>query len=538
MKQPKHALLTALLQAPDCPGVYLFKTAQGSVVYIGKAKVLRARVRHYKLGFGKEWKATTILSKADTVEYVETASELEALLLEAKLIQSYQPPCNVLLKTGQPYIYFVITRPKQDLPRFEMVRNKHKKGTYFGPFIDRSAAKKAFLYLQKTFQLQVCNKTIEGGCLAYHMHRCAGTCRSDFDREAYEQRLALVGRALRKDRSKVIRELEKKMEEENARYAFEKAQQLKIYRDACVRVYETLMTSFDKPNSLRRLADKDIWVMHSDDLFFYLIVFRETDGVVSKHRLFCLPQQENQSEQVQEYITSYYREYMPSQQVWIDTLSGSIELDCDLIEKFCVRWHSMAHSIDMVSPLPENEIATLARVYAEKETAKKRYLGRDLKAFLQIPFVPKTIDCFDISHKQGHAMVGSCVRFKDGQPAADGYRHFHIKSLDQQNDYAALQEIVMRRYKEASSLPDIIVIDGGKGQLSAVQAVLGSFLRGRQTALISLAKREETVFSAQFPEGKRINQKSIAGQTLIALRDYAHHAAISFHRKTSLRKIS
>lgn len=169
-------------------------------------------------------------------------------------------------------------------------------------------------------------------------------------------------------------------------------------------------------------------------------------------------------------------------------------------------------------------LVRLGLVHAETEQAKQATLAASLKRLLALPREPRTIDCFDISHKQGMFMVGSCVRFTDGKPDKQQFRHFHIKTVEHQDDYACLREIVARRYKDKTNVPDLVVIDGGKGQLSAVADLIPGI------ECISLAKREETVFSNRFPDGKKLDQKSHAGQMLIALRDYAHHFAISFHR--------
>ncbi|MGD1997815.1 MAG: excinuclease ABC subunit UvrC [Candidatus Dependentiae bacterium] len=523
-------LITDISALPRTPGVYLFKDERGQVCYIGKAKSLRDRVRSYLNNYGREYKATTIISDSVRLEHVKTATELEAMLLEAKLIQSYQPPCNVLLKTGQPYVYFLITQ--QPLPRFTLTKNKQAKGTYFGPFIERNAARKAHRYLEESFQLYLCKKAIPGGCLAYHMHRCAGICRDDFDEEGYRSRLRMVQRALTKGREEVIAELQDQVKEASAALNFERAAQLVKYQKAFNHVFDSVAAKFDRPQSLQRLADKDIWLWHEgdDEPFGTLLLLREKGGIVRTSRRWCVVRgDQSLTEVLHDYIEGYYRLFTPAQQI----LCTHELPDAVLLGQFITQWHALPQSVTVSAPpgLEHGEIMVLANLHAHNEFAKTVRSGQHLKRLLQLSKTPRTIDCFDISHKQGHAMVGSCVRFTDGRPDGNGYRRFHIKSLNQQNDFAALQEIVTRRYRNREDLPDIIVIDGGKGQLSAVRAVMGHRLVGTTTTLVSLAKREETVFGEQFPEGKILDQKSVGGQLLIALRDYAHHAAVSFHRE-------
>lgn len=534
MKQCNPELKKLISSAPQVPGVYQYKTADGSMLYIGKARVLRSRLKSYVAGYGTDWKATSLLDAAATIEWVTTESELAAMLLEARLIQSYQPPFNVLLKTGQPYTYFLITNDA--IPQFLLVRNKQRKGTYFGPFIEKMAARKAHRFLQETFALQLCNKKIPGGCLAYHMKRCAGMCRPDFDADGYRQRISLVRRALRSTKAAMITELDEQIATANQEMLFERSAQLTTYRQALSTMYESLAAQFDRPTSLQRLADRDVWLWHAardEQSFGYLFLFRERQGVMTKARVFCLLGEPGSPALLGEYLSSYYRLYRPAPQVLV---SDAIEQP-GLLAAFVASWHTLSYEVTIDAPARDthHELMLFAKAQAHHEREKTQQVGRHVRQMLKLGVTPRRIDCFDISHKQGHAMVGACVRFLNGRPDHKNVRNFHIKTLSGQNDYAALQEIVQRRYADPTQLPDMIVIDGGKGQLSAVREVIGHLVDEAGVELVSLAKREETIFSAQFPEGKVLNQKSVPAQMLIALRDYAHHRAISFHRATVSR---
>lgn len=534
MKQYNPELKNLISTAPQTPGVYQYKTADGSVLYIGKARVLRNRLKSYLAGYGTDWKATSLLDAADTVEWVKTDTELAAMLLEARLIQSYQPPFNVLLKTGQPYTYFLITN--DTLPQFVLVRNKQRKGTYFGPFIEKTAARRAHRFLQETFALQLCNKKIPGGCLAYHMRRCAGICRPDFDAEGYRQRVSLLRRALRSTKAAMITELDDMIAAANEEMLFERSAQLTTYRQALGTMYESLATQFDRPTSLQRLADRDVWLWRpgaSPHDFSHLFLFRERQGVLTKSRVFSLLGEQGGPALLGEYLNSYYRLYRPAPQVLVSDVIEQPEL----LAAFSSSWHKLSYEVTVDAPARDvhHELMLLARAQAHHELEKTQHVARLVRQLLKLRRTPRRIDCFDISHKQGHAMVGACVRFVNGKPDHANLRNFHIKTLSGQNDYAALQEIVQRRYADVSQLPDMIVIDGGKGQLSAVRQVIGHIVDAAGVELVSLAKREETIFSEAFPEGKVLNQKSVPAQMLIALRDYAHHRAISFHRATATR---
>jgi excinuclease ABC subunit C len=403
-------------QLPLLPGVYLFKNKDGIIIYIGKAKSLKVRVSSYFQNT-TDWKVKALLDEATSLEHIITNTETEALLLEAQLVQEYDPKFNVLLKTGQPFLYLMISN--QSLPHLKIVRNKDDKGTYFGPFIHKSQARSVLNFLTQTFQLFCCNKKIENGCLDYHLGKCAGTCMKQFNKADYLFRILLVDDVLRQDHETFLNRIDTKIKEYSDGLSFEKARNLYRYKQDVTTIFKTLQAKY------------------SDTKYIHEIAKATT-----------------QSESIDNY----------------------------------------------------SEIA------------------QELKRLLQLQGLPETIDCFDISHFQSRFLVGSCVRFSHGKPDKNKFRRFMIKTLAEQNDYAALQEVVMRRYKDSKELPDLILIDGGKGQRNAVLSLLG------KTPCISLAKKEELLFSDYHPDGFALDVKTGIGKLLISLRDYAHHFAISYHK--------
>lgn len=513
---------------PHKPGVYFFKDAQGTIVYIGKAKDLKKRTTQYLQRQGLDLKADSLLAVSVAVEYQVTDNEIQALLLEAKLIQSYQPQFNVLLKHGQPFIYICATQGK--IPELILVRNQKRKGTYVGPFIESGAARKAHEFVVKTFRLKLCKKKIENGCLNYHLGICAGSCRSDFDLDAYRQRLELALEALKNEPRVFVDYVKQKIEEHNARLEFEQSRQLHSYCQAFEKLSSSLLCPFANIDDAAR---KDIWIFTEDG--HHLYVFQERDTVVKRKRIFYFPisvlGQEEQQEVLFEHMVSFYRSYKPPAMILASCPLGQ---DVAIYEAFLKEWHALPYNVTLLNPADGHfaAIVRLATIQAQQEIERRSTLSKALKLMLKTPMLVETIDCFDISHKQGMYMVGSCVRFTNGQPDKSFMRHFHIKTVEHQNDYAALQEIVMRRYRSEQDMPDIIMIDGGKGQLHAIQECLPN------VEIISLAKREETIFSARLANtGKKLDQKHYASQVLIALRDYAHHVAISFHRSVEGRSL-
>lgn len=403
---------------PDKAGVYLFKDTHNTIIYVGKATSIRSRVRSYFTNQKIDWKSASIIAEHKDIEYIITKNEAEAAILEAHLIRDYQPKFNVSLKSGNPFIYLLFSVEK--LPKIKVVRTKKEKGFHFGPFMQKRHARAVHAYLVKTFRLKLCKQKLEHGCLDYHLGICAGTCRDDFDEQAYRLRLHLAMDALKNDQTAYTKKIQEHINQYNKALTFEKAKYLSEY-----------LHNYDK--------------------------------IVMTIKLHFSPAK---------FATSI----------------------------------SLATAPIITEPIPED-------------------IAMQTQAFLKADKKISTIDCFDISHFQSKSIVGSCVRFVNGKPDKQYCRRFLIKSISKQDDYAALREIVERRYKEPDDLPDAILIDGGKGQLNAIKDLVPN------TYCMSLAKKEERLFCPAYPDGVHLPMNCAVGKQLIALRDYAHHFAISYHRK-------
>jgi excinuclease ABC subunit C len=402
---------------PNAPGVYFFKDSNNVIIYVGKANSLKQRLSSYFQKNHDDWKIKALVDDHAHIEYIVTHNETEALLLEAQLIHEHQPKYNVLLKSGQPFVYILFT--KTDKPTMKLVRNKKEKGTYFGPFIHKNAARKVFQFLQRTFQLIPCNQTIENGCLQYHVGICPGSCKGIFDQKDYLLRLNLAMDVLKEDHGAYKEKIKNRIVEHNHNLEFEKSRSLNEYLINIDSIFNVIETNF--------------------------------------------------------------------------------------------RFHKFAdHLFPITTPFsPAYDTTTIAEL---------------LQTFLQLQKPVITVDCFDISHFQSRSIVGASVRFTHGMPDKQSFRRFQIKSLETQNDYAALQEIVQRRYRNPVDIPDVILIDGGKGQRNAVKHLFPN------STCISLAKKEEIIYGDRYPEGIMLDLKTAVGQFFIALRDYTHYFAISYHK--------
>ena len=450
---------------PKAAGIYYFKDKDGQVLYVGKAKNLAHRVNSY-FQKGYDWKVAALIEEYASLDYILTKNETEALLLEAQMVKEHQPKYNVLLKEGQPFLYILFTT-NAELPVIELVRNKRKKGTYFGPFLHKRQARGVAAYLSETFRLNLCNKKIANGCLDYHFGKCAGSCLENFDKNEYLFRLQLAMDVLRGNHKESIKNLKEKIKEYNKAMAFESSRRLANYLENLDIIFETIRTRFHE-----KKYEHDIFVATT-------------------------PTKVKPRDEALEQLGAFLSPPVP---------------------------------IVSSERLREPRDASTGSARTGKNAPGKSNSGRieEMNASLMVSAegtqVYRTIDCFDISHFQSSYLVGSCVRFSNGVPDKNNFRRFKIKTLQTQNDYAALQEIISRRYRNPEEIPDLILIDGGKGQLSAAQAVLPN------ATIISLAKREETIFSTSFPEGKKLDIHTPVGQLLIALRDYAHHFAITYHK--------
>lgn len=402
---------------PKAPGVYLFKDAHGTVLYIGKAVNLQARVNSYFANYARDWKIKALIDEHATIAHIVTNTEHDALVLEAQLIQEYQPKYNRLLKEGNPFIYIRYTQ--KPYPTFAISRTKTTKGIYFGPFVQKQDARKSLHFIIDTFKLYRCGKSMKHGCLLYHIGKCSGSCLPNFDEAAYAVRAALALHMLRNERDQFIATLKTEIQKASDALQFERAKHLHDY------------------------------LQHVDTLFYTLNKYNS----------------------------------------------------------------SLLYASAAASTLMPAETATISPT-----------LSDELQELVGSEEPIHTIDCFDISHFQSRSIVGSAVRFTNGIPDKKEFRRFIVRTLNQQNDYAALQEIVKRRYKKEADLPDLILIDGGIGQRNATLAVMPTVL------IASLAKREETLYCPAHPDGIVLDLHTDAGKTLIALRDYTHHFAITYHR--------
>ena len=418
-------LLEKARNLPRQPGVYIMKDISGTEIYVGKAKVLPQRVMSYFLKSDHTPKTIALVENIVDFEYIVTDTELEALLLESRLIKDLQPKYNIMLKHNELYPFIEITID-EDFPQVLVTRKKnHPKSRYFGPFVAAGDLKACISQLQRIFKFRACKRKIKAddpkafrqrGCLNYHIGRCSGVCRGEVSKTEYRKRISGLIRFLSGQKKDLIEDLRKDMSEAANKYHYEEA------------------------GALRDLISA------------------------------------------------------------LENLNQYPELDSSLAP---------------MAPVIEVEKGLIR-----------------LQEALKLPLTPKTIEGIDIANLQGGETVGSLVKFVDGQPFKDGYRRFRIKTVDGQNDFECMNEVVTRRYgriaREGGELPDIILIDGGKGQLHSASTALKQ-IGVHPKALISLAKREELIYREGHSEPLRLTRRNEGLRLLMHVRDESHRFAQHYH---------
>ena len=531
---------------PPGPGVYQHKDAEGKVLYVGKAKSLRSRVRQYfQKSRSVDPRIEAMLSKATDLEVIVTESEVEALILEANLIKKLKPRYNVSLKDDKSYPYIVITN--EPYPRVFVTRQVRRDGSrYFGPYTDVKNVRAALKSVRDIFMIRSCNYFIDEEsirkhqikvCLDYHIKKCEGPCEGLVSRERYNAMIDQVAALLQGKTASLIAELSGEMEQLAAQMKFEDAALLRD-RIKGLQAYTEKQKVVDLDQT-----DRDIigFAVDGDDACGVIFKLREGKMIGRQHYYMGNVDQKPEGEVVETLVQQYYLEadYIPKE-VFVP---APIE-DLDALQKWLSNRRGEAVTVTCPTEGEEGKLVRLSNANAKylldelKVQKMKRadYIPhpvRSLQRDLNLKELPRKIECFDISNIQGTDSVASMVVFVDGKPKKSEYRKFKIASVTGPDDFASMKEVIRRRYsrllEEHQTLPDLIMVDGGKGQLSSAVDVLGS-LGIHHQSIIGLAKRLEEVYLPGKSEPELIAKNSTGLRLLQQIRDEAHRFAVTFHR--------
>ncbi|MFH0922134.1 MAG: excinuclease ABC subunit UvrC [Fibrobacterota bacterium] len=531
-----------LAELPKNPGVYLFKQGE-SVLYVGKAGVLRDRVRSY-FGAGADAKVRAITNRADGLEWIVTDSEVEALILESTLVRKHAPRYNIDLKDDKRFPYLRVT-VSDAFPRLEVVRRVARDGEkYFGPYTDPGKMRRVLRLLERVFRLRTCRIALPARagtrpCLNFQIGKCAGPCTGVLSPEAYRENvngalLFLGGRG---------RALIEKIKQDMARAAnaqdFEKAAELRDHLAAMDKVlFRQRMSSPDT-------ADRDIAAAAVSDKSACVAVFTVREGAVTgrHHFFFSLAGGETGAEVLAAFLPErYHREVdMPPEILVSDAPGNPAALEEALTREAGFRVRILVpvkgEKARLLDLCRRNAEMLLAEILTDRDarTGKTPAALEALKKELGLLRLPVRIEAYDISHFQGRETVASRVVFVEGKPRRSLYRHYNVKTVEGVDDFASMHEIISRRARSSreeggEALPDLMLIDGGKGQLSAALDALTQAGVHDQPVL-ALAKRLEEVFLTGRDAPVMLARRSPALHLLQRVRDEAHRFAVSFHRK-------
>ncbi|MFZ1521892.1 MAG: excinuclease ABC subunit UvrC [Lactococcus raffinolactis] len=515
---------------PDNPGCYLHKDKNGTIIYVGKAKNLKNRVRSYFRG-SHDTKTELLVSEIVDFEYIVTESNIEALLLEINLIQENMPKYNILLKDDKSYPFIKITREKY--PRLLITRQvKKDRAQYFGPYPDVRAANEIKQLLDRIFPLRKCNVLPNKVCLYYHMHQCLAPCVFDIDPKVYEGMTEEITKFLNGGEDKIIRELETKMHTAAEAFEFEKAAE---YRDL-VKNIGTLRTKQRVMN--HDLQDRDVFGYAVDKGWMCVQVFFVRQGKLIQRDVNLFPYYNDADEDFLTYIGQFYKGtshfipkeiFIPSD---IDLASVRALTQTNVIQP------SRGEKKQLVNLATKNARVSLQQKFelAEKHIEKTQGAIENLGTIMNIP-TPHRIESFDNSNIMGTSPVSAMVVFVDGKPSNKDYRKYKIKTVVGPDDYASMREVILRRYsraiKEDGILPDLIIMDGGVGQINAAKEILDSL--GLDIPIAGLAKNDkhqtqELLFGDPL-EVVPLSRQSQEFFLLQRIQDEVHRFAITFHRQ-------
>ncbi len=532
------SIKNALAVLPDKPGVYLMHDATGKVIYVGKAVVLKNRVRSYFRNLASHTpKVKAMVAKIAEIETIVTSSEVEALILECNLIKKYRPRYNISLKDDKTYPYLKVT-VQEAYPRLFVTRRLLKDGArYYGPYADAGAMHATVKLLRSMFPLRTCRSmSPDRPCLNYHIKRCLAPCAGHVSKAEYRNMIKAVCMVLDGRTADLERDLKQRMQAAADNYAFEEAARVRDQLQAVQRLGESQKAVTNSS------GDMDVLGLGQDVTGLCVQIFFVRKGkLVGRDNFFLADGGDAMDEVVAAFVKQYYNDatYIPHELV-LPHLPQTEEKQ--LIEAWLTQ--RAGRRVELLVPQRgvKRELLALASDNAVKLLAERLRKGslslkndeqaaEELQQALGLTHPLERMDCFDISHTQGSETVASMVVFRNGSVSKKDYRKYKIASAEgKPDDFKSMQEVVYRRYKDYEDLPSLVVIDGGKGQLSSALEVI----RGLGLAdlpVVGLAKREEEIFKPHTRESILLDRDSAALHLIQRIRDEAHRFAITFHRK-------
>lgn len=531
---------------PEKPGVYLMKNKRGQIIYVGKAIKLKNRVRQYfQSSRNHSAKTIAMVSHIEDFETIITDNELEALILECNLIKKHHPKYNIMLRDDKTYPYLKITLNEQ-YPRLTTTRRVIKDGSkYFGPYTNITAMKETVKLLRRLFPLRTCKHLGERPCLEYHIKRCLAPCARLVKEDVYNEMVQSVCLFLEGKTEDIEKNLTAKMQNLAQNLEFEMAGKI---RDQLLAIRQVT----EKQKILTDTGNMDAIGMATSPYGICMQVFFVRSGKILGRNQFLMTgdMEDNKENALSAFLKQYYNDavFIPAEILLPQDIKETALLEKWLAEEKSVKTKIITPKRgvkkDIVEMANENAVKYLQDQENKLKDKMARSIGAvyDLQKYLHLTKPPMRMECFDISHIQGSETVASMVVFQDGKPDKESYRRFKINSTEgKPDDFMSMREVTMRRYGKATAkeMPDLIIIDGGKGQLSsALEIIRGA---GHLTVpVVGLAKQFEYIFTEHSFEPVILPRQSDALYLVQQIRDEAHRFAITYHRnlRTKRNKVS
>ncbi|WP_288154075.1 excinuclease ABC subunit UvrC [Duncaniella freteri] len=538
---PKHRKSAALEEKisilPDTPGVYMYYDSEGTVIYVGKAKNLKRRVSSYFNRTHDSLRTNLLVRAIADMSYIVVPTEQDALNLEASMIKEHQPRYNVLLKDDKSYPWIVVTN--EPFPRVFMTRQRIKDGSkYYGPYTDAGSARATLDLVRHLYRIRSCRHLItpdyvKAGkgrlCLDYHLKRCGGCCTGLVSSEEYCSDIDRVRAILRGDVSELLDYLRGEMEMLSSELRFEEAQVLKEQYDL-IRRYQAKSVIVSQT-----IGDVDVFGVHDEDDEAYINYMHIRHGAVVKS--VTLEYRRRLDETVPQLLAYAMAEISEALGVVYDEVVVAEMPDCEMPDvRFSIPRRGDKAKLLEVSQknARQHRVDKVKTIEKRDPSARTDRILERMRTDFRLSELPRHIECFDNSNIQGTNPVASCVVFKDAKPSKKDYRHFNIRTVEGPDDFASMKEVLTRRYSrlvnEGQPLPQLIVVDGGKGQLSAaVEALDDMGLRGT-IAVVGIAKRLEEIYFPGDSIPLYIDKNSESLRVVQQLRDEAHRFGITHHR--------
>ena len=546
-----NELLETIKLVPNQPGCYIYYNKDNEIIYVGKAKNLKRRVYSYFHKQHDSVKVTVLVSQIERMEYIITDSEVEALILESHLIKKHKPKYNILLKDDKKYPYFLIT--DEDFPRIQVVRKKNlnpDKGRFYGPYTDVGAMYATLDFLKKLFPLKQCKtpKFSNRPCLYYHIGKCLAPCQGKVTPQEYQKLINQVELFLSGKQTELLKEIQGQMVKYAESEQFEKAAKMRDSYNDLLKTLERQKVVYENT----KLNEDILACVYEDGIFVFVIMMIREGRLIDKKDFTYFVDNVDKTEYLETFFTDYYSNLkleFPDKIISKDLEEvGNKELFQDWLKvisgkKILINYGNGRGKYGELYELAlKNATNTLENAKLKKMAQIRddfNEVGSYLAEKLHLTNFPNRIECYDISHIQGTNTVASMVVFQNGLPKKTAYRKFKVRMTEgKPDDFLSMKEVLTRRLKRLGEpkweKPDLIIIDGGKGQLSSVmQIVEGLGVKVGQGGIdfVSLAKREEEVFLPHKSKSILLPRDSNALYLIQRIRDEAHRFAITFHRE-------